>query len=126
MDTADPQDTAVPRTFWGRIKLLHLLVIALSLAMTIGAWQFSKAQIETRTAARFAEARDHVVALIRDRMRQYEDALWSGASAMDSHGGSMDLGQWRDFAASLRIGSRYPGINGIGVIHVVDRDAVDA
>lgn len=98
------------------------MIIALSMVMTLGAWQFSKYQIETRTQARFEQKRDSIVGLLRNGMQKYEDALWAGVSAVESHGGDMSLEQWRIFAGTLRIDRKYPGINGIGIIHFVERD----
>ncbi len=104
-----------------QVSGLHLVIIALSLIMTLGAWQFSRYQIETRTSARFEQTRDRVVDLLRNGMLKYEDALWAGVSAVESHGGDMSLEQWRDFARTLRIDVKYPGINGIGIIHFLDQ-----
>ena len=114
--------TATPRE--SRITLFHLLIIVLSLVMTIGAWQFSKQQIETRTHARFEAERDRVIGLIRSRMQRYEALLWAGASTVESHGGTISYEEWKSFARNLRIGDRYPGIGGIAVIHYLDDEAV--
>ncbi|MGB7243698.1 MAG: CHASE domain-containing protein [Sulfitobacter sp.] len=112
-----------PATTRGHVSLFHLIVIGLSLTMTIGAWQISKSQIETRIETRFDSARDRALGLITERMEKYEDALWAGVSAISSHGGDVSHEQWRIFAEKLRIKDRYPGISGIGVIHyLTDRD----
>ncbi|MBD3663578.1 CHASE domain-containing protein [Sulfitobacter sp. TSTF-M16] len=107
-----------------RVSILHVVIVGLSMVMTIGAWSFSKKQIETRNLMRFETARNSVVELIHDGMRRYEDALWAGVSAMESHGGDMTLAQWRSFAQALRVDEKYPGINGIGVIHFVGQEAL--
>ncbi len=101
------------------LNLFHVIVIALSLIMTVSAWQFSKYQIETRKLARFEMMRDRVVGQITERMLKYEDALWAGASMVKSHGGDISFTQWRAFADHLQIDQKYPGINGIGVVHYV-------
>lgn len=108
------------------LSLFHVVVIVLSLVMTLSAWQFSKHQIETRTAARFAVERDQVIGLITERMRKYEDVLWSGASTVESHGGDISYEAWRAFAHTLRIDEKYPGISGIGVIHYISKEEVPA
>lgn len=101
----------------GKITPMHGVIIALSLIMTVGAWQFSKDQIETRIKTRFEAARDQAIGLLQVRMNKYEDALWSGVSALESHGGDISFQDWRVFATSLNVGEKYPGINGVGVIH---------
>ena len=108
----------------GRVSAVHVAVIALSLLMTIGAWQFSKNQIATRSAAGFEVARDQALGLIAERMAKYEDALWAGVSTIQSHGGDVSRDQWRTFAETLRIDEKYPGISGIGVIHYLDEAEV--
>ena len=104
-------------TAHGKISMMHVIVITLSVMMTLGVWLFSERQMETRIKARFELGRDRALDLIVDRMGQYEDALWAGVSAVDSHDGDMSLGEWKIFADTLRIEEKYPGINGIGIIH---------
>lgn len=104
-------------TAHGKISMMHVIVVALSVMMTVGAWLFSERQIETRIKARFEIGRDRALDLIVDRMGQYEDALWAGVSAVESHDGDMSLNEWKIFADTLRIEEKYPGINGIGIIH---------
>lgn len=55
-------------------------------------------------------------------MRKYEDALWGGVSAIQAQDGDISHRGWSTFAKHLRIDVRYPGINGIGVIHNVSPD----
>ncbi len=109
----------------GRISKFHILVVSLSLMLTLSAWQFSRSQIETRTGLRFDASRDSAVGLIIDRMNKYEDALWAGVAAVESHGGDISYQNWKSFADTLRIGERYPGINGIGVIHFHTEQTLD-
>lgn len=109
-----------------RISLLHVIVVTLSMALTFSAWYFSKTQAEIRIEQRFDASRDHIVGLIRDRMIKYEDALWAGVAAMESHDGDMTLPQWRVFATNLRLDEKYPGINGIGVIDFLTDQSLEA
>ncbi|WP_300029343.1 CHASE domain-containing protein [uncultured Roseobacter sp.] len=109
----------------GRISTLHIVVVVLSLIMTFSAWQFSKAQSEKRIEQRFNAASEQIVGLIEARLQKYEDALWGGVSTIESHGGDVTLSQWRAFARNLRIDEKYPGINGIGVIHFLTDATMD-
>ena len=108
----------------GRVTSLHVVVIGLSLLMTIGAYHFSKQQIDTRTEARFELAADQAIALLENRMQKYEDALWAGVAFIDAQGGDIGKEEWRIFAESLRLPEKYPGINGIGVVHFVTEAAL--
>lgn len=116
----------LPSELRSRISAFHVIVIFLSLVMTIGAWLFSQSQIETRIETRFKLARDQAMGLIRERMRKYEDALWAGVAAIDSHDGDISAEDWHIFARSLKIDEKYPGINGIGVIHFLEPGDVAA
>lgn len=109
-----------------RISVMHIVIVALSMALTFGAWHFSKKQAENRIEQRFNAARDHIVGLISDRMLKYEDALWAGVAAVESHDGDMTLAEWQIFSTNLRIDEKYPGINGIGVIHLLSDQSLDA
>ncbi|WP_276152374.1 MULTISPECIES: CHASE domain-containing protein [unclassified Sulfitobacter] len=109
----------------GQIKAFHIIVVFLSLFLTFFAWQFSRQQIETRVFQRFEASRDSVIALIVDRMEKYEDALWAGVAAIESHGGDISYEDWHVFAQSLDIHEKYPGINGIGVIHFHTEQTLD-
>jgi CHASE1-domain containing sensor protein len=116
------QDHPIPQK--GGITLFHVFVVCLSMMATLAAWQFSKGQMETRIDQRFAESRDRTLALIHDRMTKYEDALWAGVAAVESHDGDISYPDWHSYAQKLRIDGRYPDINGIGVIHFHTRDTL--
>ncbi len=103
----------------GRLHWFHWLIVALSLVVTVGAWHLSKTQIEEKTALRFERDVAQVIELVTERMQKYEDALWGGVGAIQAHGGYVDVDEWRAYAETLRIDAKYPGINGIGVIHQV-------
>ena len=87
------------------------------MTLAIAAWKFSVSQMDTRIMNRFVLARDRALGLVVDRITRYEDALWAGTAAIESLGGDISLQEWQTFANSLRIEEKYPGINGIGVIH---------
>ncbi len=109
----------------GGVRLVHVIVITLSLILTLSAWSYSKRQIEKRVAQRFEDAQNSLISLIRDRMLKYEDALWSGVATLESHGGDISAVQWSTFAEALKIEEKYPGINGIGVIHYHTAATID-
>jgi signal transduction histidine kinase len=103
----------------GRLHVVHWFVLSLSLLLTLGAWHFSKQQIEEQVETRFRREVDQVMELVSERMLKYEDALWGGVSAIQAQGGDISYRGWSTFAEHLRIDVKYPGINGIGVIHNV-------
>jgi len=110
----------------GRLHVAHWIVISLSLLLTVAAWHFSSKQQVEKIEERFGRDADQVVALVSERMQKYEDALWSGVSAIQSQGGEFSHAEWRSFASHLRLGAKYPGIMGIGVIYRVLPEQLDA
>lgn len=60
-------------------------------------------------------------AAIRVRITSYVEALHGGASYFAAAKG-VSRDDWRVYAESLRLGTRYPGINGIGVIYPVQAE----
>ncbi|WP_245853356.1 CHASE domain-containing protein [Maliponia aquimaris] len=105
----------------GRLSALHVVIVAMSLSLTLGAWLYSKHQVDLQVQGRFEAARDRTVRLIEDRMSRYEDALRSGVAHVESRDGQLTHAEWRVFANSLHLRETYPGVNGIGVIHYVER-----
>ncbi|MFK7978130.1 MAG: CHASE domain-containing protein [Halioglobus sp.] len=71
----------------------------------------------------FEREATRVIELVSERMEKYEVALSSGVATVESLGGSVSYEQWKTFASSLHIETKYPGINGIGVVdYVTARD----
>lgn len=109
----------------GRLNFVHWFVLAASLLLTLGVWQYSRVQVQERTAARFETTATQIPVLFEERLQKYELALWAGVSALQLHGVQMSLAEWQMFATNLEIEHRYPGINGIGVIHQVSPDELE-
>lgn len=106
----------------GGLHWFHWVAVAGSLVVTLLAWSFAKRGVEQRVMNRFEREADQTVELITERLQKYEDALWGGVGAIQARGGGMTLTEWRTFAHTLQLDSKYPGINGIGVILSVPLD----
>ena len=103
----------------GRLHWFHWLVVGSSLVLTIGAWYFSSSQVQEKVESRFKRESVQAVELIAARMVKYEDGLWGGVAAIQGQGGDISYPGWQKVAETLRIGEKYPGIHGIGLIHRV-------
>lgn len=103
----------------GHLHWFHWMILSISLAATIAAWWFTQKQVDEKAETRFRLATEQVLALVSERMEKYEDGLWGGVSTIQTHDGKISHENWRRFATSLEIDKKYPGINGIGVIHYV-------
>ena len=100
---------------------IHWLIISLSLVLTFFAWSYASSVQEARVALQFERDAEQVIELVHERMQKYEDALWGGVALIDTSGGNVSFDQWNGYANSLHIEKKYPGINGIGVIHALER-----
>lgn len=96
---------------------IHWVVLIGSLLITLCAWYFTKQQIEEKNQSNFNREVSQVIELVSERMQKYEDALWSGVAAIEANGGNTNYSHWLTFSKYLHIEKKYPGINGIGVIH---------
>lgn len=106
--------------------IMHWLVILLSILLTLGAWYFSKDQLNQKIEEKFNREADQVIALIEERMELYENALWAAVALIDSNQGDMTYQQWLAYSNSLKIDKTYPGINGIGVIYNIQASEMSA
>ncbi len=110
----------------GRIHWIHWLVLILSGCLTIFAWRYSTQEHEKRIEQRFEVQARQVTDLIKERMRKYEEALWGGVAMIRTLDGEVSYPEWERYASSIQLETRYPGINGIGVIHALEKDEVQA
>lgn len=103
----------------------HWLVLGLSLLLTFGAWYVTSEQAKEKSQTQFEFQSNQILELVSERMAKYEEALWAGVAALHLHDKTTSRDEWRIFAESLKIEERFPGINGIGVIHYVPEDKFD-
>lgn len=99
-----------------RLHWIHWAIVIASAVLTVAVWQFSQAQVDKNAQVQFEREAGQVIELVKERMLRYEDALLSGVAAIEASGGEMSHDAWRTFSTSLHIETKYPGINGIGVI----------
>lgn len=102
-----------------RLHWYHWVVVLLSLVLTLSAWYITSKEVEQKARAQFEFQSEQIIAQVQERMAKYEEALWAGVAALHALPGEASRADWHTFASSLQIGIRFPGINGIGVIHYV-------
>lgn len=110
------------KNFLRYLEWYHWLVVGLSLALTLTAWHVTRIQAHEKAYNRFQFQSDQVIELINERMAKYEEALWAGVAMLHVMPDTVSRTQWNTFSSSLNIEQRFPGINGIGVIHYVPLD----
>ncbi|WP_221798383.1 CHASE domain-containing sensor histidine kinase [Oceanobacter mangrovi] len=118
-----PLASDVPST--GRLHWYHWAVLVLSLILTVSAWYISAENAEQKSRALFEYQASQIIDLVQERMAKYEEALWAGVATLNVKD-EFTRSDWKKFADTLHIQDRYPGINGIGVIHYVPPAKKDA
>lgn len=108
-----------------RLHLIHWQVLVGSLLLTFFAWHMTRKQVDDRIQKQFDREAAQVVELIQERMQKYEDALWAGVALYETLDGEVSYDEWVEYAHSMSIEEKYPGINGIGVIKAVDPAQLD-
>ena len=110
----------------GKLRWFHWMAIAFSLVLTFIAAYFTEHQIEASAREHFLLEADRVVSLIIERMYKYEDALWGAVANIESRDDHVDHDEWKRFTDVLHLHTKYPGINGIGLIDNVSTEALEA
>ena len=85
----------------------HWLVLLASIALTLSAWYVSKNQSTARQLTQFNNQSELIVALVEERMHQYETALWSGVSNFHSHQLEVSKEEWRRYTEALSIEEKF-------------------
>ncbi|QDU94787.1 sensor histidine kinase [Lignipirellula cremea] len=110
----------------GTVHWFHWLIVGLSLCCTLFAWYYSKSQLNEKIESRFEREADQAVELVRERMQRYEDALWGGVAYFETTQQEIELPHWKKYVDSLKLMDKYPGVNGMGVIHRIQADQLPA
>ena len=100
----------------GRLEWFHWAIIALSFILTLLAWQYTRTQNKAKNMSRFDRQAEQAVALVSERMIKYEDVLQNSVAAIGTQSYGLTLDKWRIYSEALDISTKYPGINGIGLI----------
>ncbi len=108
------------------LSAFHWAVIIFSLIFSFAAWSYAKSSHRTQNQAKFDQEFDRVAELIQHRVENYENALWSGVAMLGASNNDVSFEQWQTYAKRIDIENKYPGINGIGVIHALEKKQVPA
>lgn len=110
----------------GEFHIIHWIIILGSALLTIYASLLSKTEGEQRALAHYNEQTHRIIELVQERMDKYEVALHSGVSVIKANGNYTNYDHWKAFSRALKIETRYPGINGIGVIYNIKPQHLEA
>jgi PAS domain S-box-containing protein len=107
------------------VPVLPLLVLLGGWALSAGMYVFLHQEAMRREALFFSERVAEAEAAIRVRITHYVDALHGGTSFFAATK-SFDREEWHAYTESLQLRTRYPGINGLGIILAVPPDGMEA
>lgn len=122
-----PKDKTPP----GRIHTLldrstaAWLILAISLLLTVGLWQYSASQLAGRAQDRFAHRVEAAKSLLRARMNAHAQVLRGGA-ALFAASETVTRTEWRAYVDALALGHALPGIQGTGFAVMVPAAGLDA
>jgi len=97
------------------------LVLSLALGGTLWGWVVLRARTLLDDRAHFDNLADQAGQAIRDRLDSYENVLYGAAGLVRTVPG-LTLKQWREYAQTAEIATRYPGLWGMGWIEPVTRE----
>jgi len=117
-----------PPTWRGRplakLSILTILVLIVPLVLTFYAWKITAENVYDQRRTEFAALASESEDALRFRMTSYDYALLGAAGYYQSKEG-LSRADWRAYVDTLNVGTRFPGINGIGVILPVDPASQD-
>jgi len=120
MATSSPHSPASPappekRTLADTLHtgLTAWVILGISLAITLVAWQLSASFAEQRARERFRFQVEEAQFAIRKRLTDYEQALRGGIGLFQASR-EVDREEWSAYVSALQIDKHYPGIQGIG------------
>jgi PAS domain S-box-containing protein len=124
--SANPEAAPAPVSSW-RSLLAHpaaWIVLALSLAATVGGWRIVQNHAELTARKRFDKEANDIAAALEERMLIYQDVL-HGAVGLYAASLSVERAEWKSYIESISINDRFPGIDGLGFIAYVRRAELD-
>jgi len=90
-----------------------VLVLAVSIALTLVAWQAVETALREKATGEFEEHVREVTTRLRGRMRDDEQVLRGGVGLFAASD-EVTREEWRRFVSALRLGENFPGIQGVG------------
>ncbi|MBH3341238.1 CHASE domain-containing protein [Pseudomonas mendocina] len=116
---------ALLASLFSRVNLLAWAALALALGATLLAW-YNLRQSQTESATRqFELLTEELSRAIVKRMEEQESILLGAAGLLDA---SEDVSRadWRAYTERLRLDERYPGIQGLGFVQMLEAQQLSA
>ena len=102
-------------------NMLTVIVLAASLALSAGLWQYAKDIKQREMQYKFDGVASELVDHVQQRILTYQQAL-HGLRAFFDSSKEVTREEYHDYITSLQLLERYPGIEGLGFAKLVPRD----
>lgn len=103
------------------IRMLPLLVLAISLSTTFITWDMVKGSIRQKAFSVYKRRTSDVISHIVNRMQNHELVLLGG-KGLFTLGIDVDRRKWRSYVSSLQLDQNLPGILGVGYAQWLTRE----
>lgn len=107
------------------IRMLPLLVLAISLSTTFITWDMVKNSIRQKAFNVYKRRTSDVISHIVNRMQNHELVLLGG-KGLFTLGIDVDRREWRSYVSSLQLDQNLPGILGVGYAQWLTQEQKDA
>ena len=104
---------------------LAWVVLAISLAASMGGWFIAREHEELTARKRFDEEVSRIQMALSERMSIYQDVLHGGAG-LYAASYSVERSEWKAYVNAVSVNRRFPGIDGLGFIACVPRETMAA
>jgi diguanylate cyclase (GGDEF)-like protein/PAS domain S-box-containing protein len=115
----DVNEQNAPTSLWLRLSSAMLgpniawVVLFVGLLATFEIHKSAQEALLRQQQTQFDERVSHLVAVIRSRLKSYEDMLRGGVGLLAASE-SVSRARWKDYNDSLAVQERYPGVQGVG------------
>jgi PAS domain S-box-containing protein len=124
-----PADTSSkpPRRAKRRVVVHSLawIVLAISLAASMGGWFIARKHDELGARKRFDEEIGRIQMALSERMAIYQDVL-HGAQGLYAASASVERLEWKAYVETISVNQRLPGMDGLGFIAWVPQENLEA
>jgi PAS domain S-box-containing protein len=104
-----PEPSVTKRHF-----IIPSVVFAVSLLATVWAWNETRTQLLQTDGVRFEREIGRIQRAFRERLLDHEDVLRGAQGLFVANRGSVSRDAWRRYVEILKLGERYPGVQGVG------------
>lgn len=101
-----------------RPRLLPLLVLLCSCIATLFAWHSLRQSQQAAAELNFQQLSEEILEAIKKRMGNHQQILLGGAGLFEANA-AVGREEWQRYIQRLKLGSNYPGIQGVGYSQVV-------